>query len=172
MIWIGGALERYHNLTEMEAAVANYELASVCSRPCPSSPTFRENRKLRGRCTGSTKRTPKSLAARVCWRGVWWNVGSGSSKSSRQQRNGVDRWDQHAKLKHGHSVNAKATDKPIAALLRDLKARGMLRDTLVLWGGEFGRSAYGARVAVTMSGAIIIPTDSPCGWPAPASSQA
>jgi uncharacterized protein (DUF1501 family) len=55
-------------------------------------------------------------------------------------RVGADRWDQHAKLKYGHSVNAKATDKPIAALLRDLKSRGLLRDTLVLWGGEFGRT--------------------------------
>jgi arylsulfatase A-like enzyme len=56
------------------------------------------------------------------------------------KRDGVDRWDQHADLKRGHSLNAKATDKPIAALLQDLKARGLLRDTLVLWGGEFGRT--------------------------------
>ena len=49
------------------------------------------------------------------------------------KRDGADRWDQHANLKFGHSVNAKATDKPIAALLRDLKARGMLDEALILW---------------------------------------
>ena len=49
-------------------------------------------------------------------------------------------WDQHSKLKEGHSKNALEVDKPIAALLKDLKARGLLEDTLVLWGGEFGRT--------------------------------
>lgn len=49
-------------------------------------------------------------------------------------------WDQHSKLKEGHTKNAREVDKPIAALLRDLKARGLLEDTLVLWGGEFGRT--------------------------------
>ncbi|MGB7328301.1 MAG: DUF1501 domain-containing protein [Rubripirellula sp.] len=49
-------------------------------------------------------------------------------------------WDQHGNLRKGHSQNAKEVDKPIAGLLRDLKARGLLKDTLVLWGGEFGRT--------------------------------
>jgi len=49
-------------------------------------------------------------------------------------------WDQHSNLKEGHGKNALEVDKPIAGLLRDLKARGLLRDTLVLWGGEFGRT--------------------------------
>jgi hypothetical protein len=49
-------------------------------------------------------------------------------------------WDQHSDLKKGHAKNAREVDKPIAALLRDLKARGLLDDTLVLWGGEFGRT--------------------------------
>jgi arylsulfatase A-like enzyme len=56
------------------------------------------------------------------------------------KRDGEDRWDQHAHLKRGHMRNAKAADKPIAALLTDLKARGLLNDTLVIWTGEFGRS--------------------------------
>jgi hypothetical protein len=51
-------------------------------------------------------------------------------------------WDQHSKLKAGHGNNARAVDRPIAALLADLKARGLLEDTLVLWGGEFGRTPY------------------------------
>jgi len=51
-----------------------------------------------------------------------------------------NKWDQHSDLKGGHAKNARETDKPVAGLLRDLKARGLLEDTLVLWGGEFGRT--------------------------------
>ena len=59
---------------------------------------------------------------------------------------GFQPWDQHSNLKGGHAANARATDRPIAALLRDLKVRGLLEETLVIWGGEFGRtpSAEGA----------------------------
>jgi hypothetical protein len=49
-------------------------------------------------------------------------------------------WDQHANLYKGHSKNAAEVDKPIAGLLKDLKSRGLLEDTLVIWGGEFGRT--------------------------------
>jgi hypothetical protein len=49
-------------------------------------------------------------------------------------------WDQHSNLKNGHEKNAREVDRPIAGLLRDLEARGLLDDTLVLWGGEFGRT--------------------------------
>jgi hypothetical protein len=50
------------------------------------------------------------------------------------------KWDQHQNLKADHARNAREVDQPIGALLRDLKSRGMLKDTLVLWGGEFGRT--------------------------------
>lgn len=53
---------------------------------------------------------------------------------------GFQPWDQHSGLKAGHEKNALATDLPIAAFLQDLKARGLLHDTLVIWGGEFGRT--------------------------------
>ncbi len=49
-------------------------------------------------------------------------------------------WDQHGNLKGKLTANCQATDQPIAALLTDLKQRGMLKDTLVVWGGEFGRT--------------------------------
>ncbi len=49
-------------------------------------------------------------------------------------------WDQHSNLYQGHTKNAAEVDKPIAGFLSDLKSRGMLEDTLVLWGGEFGRT--------------------------------
>ena len=50
-------------------------------------------------------------------------------------------WDQHSKLEK-HRDHAAATDKPVAGLLADLKARGLLEDTLVWWGGEFGRTPF------------------------------
>ncbi|MFM1770740.1 MAG: hypothetical protein RJA22_3269 [Verrucomicrobiota bacterium] len=51
------------------------------------------------------------------------------------------RWDQHSNLPK-HADHARAVDRPIAGLLADLKARGLLEDTLVWWGGEFGRTPY------------------------------
>jgi hypothetical protein len=50
------------------------------------------------------------------------------------------KWDQHGNLKNALPRNALEVDQPIAALLKDLKSRGLLEDTLVLWGGEFGRT--------------------------------
>jgi hypothetical protein len=52
-------------------------------------------------------------------------------------------WDQHRGLRAGHARNARAVDRPIAGLLTDLRARGLLDDTLVIWGGEFGRTPHG-----------------------------
>jgi hypothetical protein len=49
-------------------------------------------------------------------------------------------WDQHSNLYQGHTKNAAEVDKPIAGFLADLKRTGLLEDTLVLWGGEFGRT--------------------------------
>jgi len=49
-------------------------------------------------------------------------------------------WDQHGNLRKGHTEKASEVDKPIAGLLHDLKARGLLDDTLVVWSGEFGRT--------------------------------
>lgn len=52
-------------------------------------------------------------------------------------------WDQHSNLKHDLDWNCRMADQPIAALLRDLKQRGLLNDTLVVWGSEFGRTPLG-----------------------------
>ncbi|HEU0119416.1 MAG TPA: DUF1501 domain-containing protein [Bryobacteraceae bacterium] len=51
-------------------------------------------------------------------------------------------WDHHGKLRQGLPVRCRAVDRPIAALIKDLKQRGLLDDTLVLWGGEFGRTPF------------------------------
>jgi len=53
-----------------------------------------------------------------------------------------DRWDQHNNLLDGHTKNALSVDQPIAALLADLKERGLLDTTLVVWSGEFGRTPF------------------------------
>lgn len=55
---------------------------------------------------------------------------------------GQDRWDAHGDLVSNHSLNAKAVDQPIAGLLTDLKSRGLLDETLVIWAGEFGRTPF------------------------------
>ena len=69
------------------------------------------------------------LARRFAERGVRFIQASHSYK-----------WDQHGNLKEGHEKNAGEVDKPIAGLLKDLRRRGLLDDTLVLWGSEFGRT--------------------------------
>jgi uncharacterized protein (DUF1501 family) len=51
------------------------------------------------------------------------------------------RWDQHSDMKQ-HEIHAKAVDKPVAGLLADLEQRGLLEDTLVWWGAEFGRTPF------------------------------
>ena len=51
-------------------------------------------------------------------------------------------WDQHSNLKKGHEKNSLDTDQSITALIKDLKARGMLDETLVVWAGEFGRTPH------------------------------
>lgn len=51
-----------------------------------------------------------------------------------------EQWDQHTHLKQGHEINVAQIDKPITGLIKDLKQRGLLDETLVLWGGEFGRT--------------------------------
>jgi hypothetical protein len=55
---------------------------------------------------------------------------------------GFSGWDQHNQLRTKHAANAHAVDRPIAGLLADLKQRDMLKDTLVIWGGEFGRTPW------------------------------
>lgn len=75
------------------------------------------------------------LARRMCEAGVRFvQVTYGDNTNN-------PRWDQHSKIQQ-HAVHAKAVDQPIAALITDLKARGLLDDTLVWWGGEFGRNPF------------------------------
>ena len=55
---------------------------------------------------------------------------------------GIDRWDAHKDISSNHQANALAVDQPIAGLLSDLRRRGLLDQTLVVWSGEFGRTPF------------------------------
>ncbi len=133
-------VERYGHVNQMEAAIANYELAFRMQSAVPEladiSGESEATRKLYGLEDKDTEEYGRAclLARRLVERGVRF------IEVLSPKRDGCDRWDQHASLKDGHSINARATDKATAALLRDLKSRGLLKDTLVIWGGEFGRS--------------------------------
>jgi hypothetical protein len=73
------------------------------------------------------------MARRLVERGVRFvEVYSGSGS----------RWDAHSDLTTNHNQNCRSADKPVAGLIADLKQRGMLQDTLVVWGGEFGRTPF------------------------------
>jgi uncharacterized protein (DUF1501 family) len=73
------------------------------------------------------------LARRLVERGVRFiQIYSGGAHND-------DNWDAHGDLVRNHDMHAGETDKPIAGLLKDLKQRGLLDSTLIVWGGEFGR---------------------------------
>lgn len=134
-----GVLGRLGPDDKMESAVANYELAFRMQAAVP------ELMDLRGE-TAATKALygldePETevygrqclLARRMVESGVRFI-------ELLCPDTGHDRWDQHGNLRNGHAANARAVDKPIAGLLKDLKSRGLLETTLVVWAGEFGRT--------------------------------
>jgi hypothetical protein len=126
---------------QIEAAIANYELAFRMQSAVPALMDTSGESQATHKLYGMEADYPQTrafgtlclLARRLVERGVRFieltcpNVGH-------------DRWDQHRQLKEGHEKNCLTVDQPIAALLKDLKARGLLDQTLVIWGGEFGRT--------------------------------
>ncbi len=133
------AKERYGDADPLDAAIGNYELAFRMQTAVPEladlSKETEETKKLYGIDDPKTEVFGRQclLARRMVQRGVRF-------VELLCQNLGHDRWDQHSNLKKGHEENAKAVDKPIAGLLTDLKRTGLLKDTLVIWGGEFGRT--------------------------------
>ena len=134
-----GVADRFGAVSELEATIANYELAFRMQAAVPElldlGDESEATRKLYGLDEPETEEFGREclLARRLVERGVRF-----IECLSPQRR--IDRWDQHLRLEERHRINAKATDKPIAGLLKDLKARGLLDRTLVVWGGEFGRT--------------------------------
>ncbi|HMP17286.1 MAG TPA: DUF1501 domain-containing protein [Gemmatales bacterium] len=136
-----GVLSRLGNHPAFEAAIQNHELAFRMQSAVPEvldiSSESEATRKLYGLDSeyGGTQAFGRSclLARRLIEKGVRFvEVTCPANKH--------DRWDQHANLKQGHEDNARAVDQPIAGLLTDLKSRGLLQRTLILWAGEFGRT--------------------------------
>jgi hypothetical protein len=135
-----GVLDRFGAVSEIEATIANYELAFRMQSATPDLVDLKgeseTTRKLYGLDSPDTEEFGREclLARRMVERGVRF------IELLTPARFGLDRWDQHGNLEGGHRINAKAVDQPIAALLKDLKSRGLLDQTLVVWGGEFGRT--------------------------------
>ena len=80
-------------------------------------------------------------------------------------------WDQHGNLPKDIRIMTRSVDQPSAALVKDLEQRGLLEDTLVIWGGEFGRTNYSPGQAHEGELRARSPSAvaSRCGWPAAAS---
>jgi hypothetical protein len=135
-------LNRRHHATraedhELEARISAYELAYRMQSSAPEAVDLaretEETRRLYGLDQKATERVGRNclLARRLVERGVRFvqlYCGSGS------------KWDAHSDVEANHSRYCRESDKPIAGLLKDLKRRGLLDETLVVWGGEFGRT--------------------------------
>ncbi len=138
-----GVLERFGKLDALESAIANYELAGRMQTEVPELMDLKGESAATKQAYGlehSFKHTRTFgqqclLARRMIERGVRFI-------ELTCPNTGHDRWDQHGKLKVGHQDNARAVDQPIAALLKDLKTRDLLKETLVVWAGEFGRTPF------------------------------
>ncbi|MBU6295066.1 MAG: DUF1501 domain-containing protein [Planctomycetes bacterium] len=125
--------------TELSARIASYELAYKMQASAPEAVDFsREDQStldLYGIGKGRTDDFGRKclLARRLVERGTRFiQIYSGGAHND-------DNWDAHSDIVRNHEKHAGNTDLPIAGLLADLKRRGMLDETLVVWGGEFGR---------------------------------
>ena len=134
-------LEHRGHDSEWEAMLESYELAWRMQSEAPSvldlAGESQETLAMYGIGDEATDGYGRKclLARRLCESGVRFvqvNYGDNSANPA---------WDQHSNLPK-HADHAKAVDRPIAGLLADLKQRGLLEDTIVWWGGEFGRTPY------------------------------
>ena len=126
---------------ELEAVLASYELAWRMQNNAPDTLDLSKEtdatKKLYGIGEGKTDNFGRQclMARRLVESGVRYvQVTYGDNTAN-------PAWDQHSNMPK-HKDHALAVDKPIAGLLQDLKARGLLEDTIVWWGGEFGRTPY------------------------------
>ncbi len=137
------AMDSFGRHDSLESAIRNYELAFSMQMAVPELMNLDDEpehiRKLYGLDAEYDKTQIYAaeclIARRLVERGVRFIELTCPSV-------GADRWDQHSKLKEGHTNNARAVDQPIAGLLKDLRQRGLLDETLVVWAGEFGRTPF------------------------------
>ena len=142
-------LEQTSADAQVEAAIRNYETAfrmqSVVPELCDISHETEQTHKNYALDSQDTETAAYGrqclLARRLVERGVRFvelscltkNIGAGGAPNP---------WDQHGALKQGHAAMALQVDQPIAALIQDLRDRGLLDETLVVWAGEFGRTPF------------------------------
>ena len=139
-----GVLNRLGKVDELESAIANYEMAYRMQAAVPELIDVKGETEATRKLYGlDSKYDPTRtfgmqclIARRLVEKGVRF------IELTCPRISGNDRWDAHGGLKKNHGDNSLATDQPIAGLLRDLKSRGMLKDTLVVWSGEFGRTPF------------------------------
>lgn len=129
-------LSRQDN-SELDARIKSYELAYRMQSAAPEAVNIENEPEYIKKMYGLDQKETTVfgsnclLARRLVERGVRFiQLYSGSGS----------KWDAHKKLESNHSSLCRQTDQPIAALLKDLKQRGLLDSTLVVWGGEFGRT--------------------------------
>lgn len=134
---------------QVDAAIRNYETAfrmqSVVPELCDISGETEATHKMYGLDSTVPEKAAYArqclLARRLVERGVRFielscltqNIGAGGAANP---------WDQHGDLKSGHSAMALQVDQPIGALIQDLRIRGLLDETLIVWAGEFGRTPF------------------------------
>jgi hypothetical protein len=125
--------------SDLVSRISSYELAYKMQEHAPEAVDIQSEteatHKLYGLDQDRTRDfgTKCLMARRLVERGVRFiQVYSGGAHND-------DNWDAHSDLKKNHDYHAGNTDQPVAALLKDLKQRDLLKDTLVIWGGEFGR---------------------------------
>lgn len=138
-----GVVSRFGKLDALESAISNYELAYRMQSTVPELMDLSRETAATKELYGINAPLHQTqtfgaqclLARRLVERGVRFVELTCPSGAG-------DRWDQHDNLKAGHEKNARFVDQPIAGLLKDLKSRGLLDSTLVVWGGEFGRTPF------------------------------
>jgi len=125
--------------TELAARIASYELAYKMQQHAPEAVDFSKEGKKTEELYGIDNPTTADfgrkclLARRLVERNVRFiQIYSGGAHND-------DNWDAHSDMVKNHTKHAGNTDKPIAGLIKDLKQRGLLDSTLIVWGGEFGR---------------------------------
>jgi hypothetical protein len=136
--------ERFGHADAIDSAIANYELAYRMQASVPDLARLDDEPEFIHRLYGLDHPFEPTrifgreclLARRMIERGVR------CIELTCPRTEGNDRWDAHSNLFKNHSENALMVDQPIAALLEDLAARGLLDETLVVWAGEFGRTPF------------------------------
>ncbi len=134
---LNGLMAQERNDPEIHTRIAQYEMAFRMQTSVPELTDFRQESRQTLQRYGVRQPGDGSfasnclLARRLAERGV------------RFIQLYHRAWDHHGDIENGMTITARQVDQPCAALLQDLKDRGMLNDTLVIWGGEFGRTPMG-----------------------------